>query len=103
MHRSVSWSSTAAALQLHWICSCELQAAEPIIDFAQRTGRPFAMVPCCVYPMEFPRRRLLDGTWVRRYEQLIDYLQSRDPHHVKVATLPFEGRNQVVYCTSWRD
>ncbi|KAL3154156.1 hypothetical protein ABBQ32_013679 [Trebouxia sp. C0010 RCD-2024] len=79
------------------------QAAEPIIDFAQRTGRPFAMVPCCVYPMEFPRRRLPDGTWVRKYEQLIEYLISRDPHHIKVATLPFEGRNQVVYCTSWKD
>ncbi|KAL3139949.1 hypothetical protein ABBQ38_004237 [Trebouxia sp. C0009 RCD-2024] len=79
------------------------QAAEPIIDFAQRTGRPFAMVPCCVYPMEFPRRRLPDGTWVRKYEQLIEYLTSRDPHHIKVATLPFEGRNQVVYCTSWKD
>ena len=78
-----------------------LQAAEPIINFAQRTKRPFAMVPCCVYPMEFRRRRLPDGTWVRKYEQLIQYLQSRDPEHIKVATLPFEGRNQVVFCTSW--
>ena len=79
-----------------------LQAAEPIIDFAQRTRRPFAMVPCCVYPAEFPHRRLPDGTWVRNYEQLIEYLQSRSLH-VRVATLPFEGRNQVVYCTSWSD
>ncbi|DBB06504.1 TPA: hypothetical protein ACH3X1_012055 [Trebouxia sp. C0004] len=77
------------------------QAAEPIINFAQRTSRPFAMVPCCVYPMEFPRRRLPDGTHVRKYEQLIQYLQSRDPEHIQVATLPFEGRNQVVYCTGW--
>ncbi|KAA6423694.1 MAG: hypothetical protein FRX49_06265 [Trebouxia sp. A1-2] len=77
------------------------QAAEPIINFAQRTKRPFAMVPCCVYPMEFPRRRLPDGTHVRKYEQLIQYLQSRDPEHIQVATLPFEGRNQVVYCTDW--
>ena len=78
-----------------------LQAAEPIIDFAQKTRRPFAMVPCCVYPMEFPKRRLPDGTWVRKYEQLIQYLQSRDPEHIRVTTLPFEGRNQVVYCTAW--
>lgn len=77
------------------------QAAEPIINFAQRTRRPFAMVPCCVYPMEFPRRRLPDGTHVRKYEQLIQYLQSRDPVHIQVANLPFEGRNQVVYCTGW--
>lgn len=77
------------------------QAAEPIINFAQKTRRPFAMVPCCVYPMEFPRRKLPDGTWVRKYEQLIQYLQFRDPEHIHVATLPFEGRNQVVYCKSW--
>jgi len=32
---------------------------------------------------------------------LIQYLQSRDPEHIEVATLPFEGRNQVVYCTGW--
>ena len=77
-----------------------VQAAEPIIDFAQRTQRPFAMVPCCVYPAEFPHRRLPDGTLVRKYEQLLEYMQSRSSC-IKVVTLPFEGRNQVVYCTNW--
>jgi hypothetical protein len=37
-------------------------------------GIPFCIVPCCVFPSEFPSRRLADGTHVRCYNQLLEYL-----------------------------
>ena len=35
------------------------QATEPIVDFSLRHKKPFAIVPCCVFPKENPRRRLV--------------------------------------------
>ncbi|GIM13121.1 hypothetical protein Vretimale_16270 [Volvox reticuliferus] len=35
------------------------QATEAILDFALECGKPFALVPCCVFPRLFPNRRLL--------------------------------------------
>ena len=32
------------------------QAAEHIIEFALRNHKPFAVVPCCVYQKQFPKR-----------------------------------------------
>ena len=37
------------------------EATEPIIDAALRFGRPFAVVPCCVFPRLFPQRELPRG------------------------------------------
>lgn len=41
------------------------QATDSILDFALECGKPFAIVPCCVFPRLFPHRRLrqpaLDG------------------------------------------
>ena len=79
------------------------QATGPIVEFAQRTRKPFAVVPCCVYSGEFPRRRLPDGRPVRTYEELIEYLVAKDPSAVQVTELPFEGRNKVVFCTRWTE
>ncbi|CAL8470609.1 g10151 [Coccomyxa elongata] len=76
-------------------------ATEAIVDFAQRMRKPFAVVPCCVYAAEFPRRRLPDGAPVRTNEDLIAYIVSKDPAAIKVRELPFEGRNKVVYVTEW--
>ena len=35
------------------------QATEAIVDLALAVGSPFAIVPCCVYSAEFPKRRNL--------------------------------------------
>src|SRR5688500_3796078 len=35
------------------------QATELIVDFALKHGKPFAVVPCCVFPALFPHRRLV--------------------------------------------
>ena len=35
------------------------QATEPILDFALKHKKPFAIVPCCVFPRENPHRRVV--------------------------------------------
>ena len=73
------------------------------------------MVPCCVFPSEFPDRRIFDSTMsedgpddtnkaagekVKTYTQLIHYLQQKCPH-AKRAELPFSftetAKNIVLY------
>ena len=54
----------------------------------------------CPLRQAAPERCLPDGRPVTSYEELIRYLVARDPA-IRVAELPFEGRNLVVYCTAW--
>lgn len=84
-------------LTLRW---CVWQATEHLVQFAMQTRKPFATVPCCVFPNDFPGRRL-NGAPVRKYDDFISYLVSLAPEHIQVEELMFEGRNKVVYCTSW--
>ncbi|EFN53720.1 hypothetical protein CHLNCDRAFT_136575 [Chlorella variabilis] len=71
------------------------QATEFIVDLAIAHGKPFAVVPCCVYSCEFPRR-LLCGRSVTSYEHFLQYLVAKDPG-IRVATLPLSGKNRVLY------
>lgn len=72
------------------------QATEAIVDFALRWNKGFAIVPCCVYHKQFPRRRL-DGAPVTTYQQFVAYLTAKAPDRIKTATLDFEGKNLVLY------
>ena len=45
-------SSCSALVGLH-----PDQATDGIVDAAVRFGKPFAVVPCCVFPSLFPQRR----------------------------------------------
>lgn len=72
------------------------QATEPMVDAAIALGKPFAVVPCCVFPELFPDRRTADGAPVRTYVQFVDYLVAKHPD-AKLGYLPFKGRNRVVY------
>jgi len=82
------------------------QATEPIVDFCLRSGKPFAVVPCCVFPELFPGRVVRDGDAgdeeegreVREYGEFVRYLAQKHPD-AKIAYLPFQGRNRVVYRT----
>lgn len=74
-----------------------MQAAGAIVEYALRAGKPFAVVPCCVYSCDFPNRHLPDGRLVKQYEDLIEWLVALDPVHIKVADLLIDGRNKVVY------
>ena len=72
------------------------EATEAIVDMALAHGKPFAIVPCCVYPTLFPGRRLHSGQSVRTYRGLVHYLKAKHPD-VETARLPFEGRNRVLF------
>jgi len=69
---------------------------ESIVDSALSFGIPFAVVPCCVFSHCFPNRVTKSGELVRSYEDFIEYLRSKDSS-IQTATLPFEGRNIVLY------
>ena len=84
------WRSSAVIVGMH-----PDQATEPIVDAALRLNKPFAVVPCCVFPDAFPERAL-DGAPVRSYAQFLDYLRAKDPG-IETAYLPFQGRSRVLY------
>ena len=91
------------------------QATEPCIDLAMVLGVPFCVVPCCVFPSEFPDRRLRlspsvmqqqqrsDGddrngndddyeqeeqlVLVRNYNQFLDYLRQKPTTNTESSTI----------------
>ena len=72
-------------------------ATEAIVDFALATGKHFACVPCCVYSGLFPQRVDRRGRRITKYDAFVDYLVAKAPGRIGVATLPFEGKNKVIY------
>ena len=67
------------------------QATEPIIDTAIASRRPFAVVPCCVFPLDGSRMSF--GEWVT-------YLASKHPN-IQSTFLNFAGKNRVLYLFSY--
>ena len=73
-------------------------ATEAIVDFALAAGIPFAVVPCCVYSRDFPRRVDESGRPIRNLERFIAYLKAKaPPGRIATQILPFEGKNVVVF------
>jgi hypothetical protein len=73
------------------------QCTEDILDAALQHNKSVAIVPCCVFPTLFPTRTLKGtGKVVQSYEDFLQYLLEKDPR-LRKATLPFEGKNQVIY------
>ena len=64
------------------------QATDHAIELARALRVPYAVVPCCVFPSEFPDRRLADGSKVKYYTELIQYLQEQYPES-KIERLNF--------------
>ncbi|ETO29359.1 hypothetical protein RFI_07765 [Reticulomyxa filosa] len=78
-------------------------ACEPIIDTALLFNKPFAVLPCCVFPNSFPHRRILDPLTgkldkpVHSHQDFITYLLNKHPKF-QVDTLEMmDGKNQVIY------
>jgi hypothetical protein len=80
------------------------QATDAAVDFAIERRLPFAVVPCCVYSKDFPRRRLLSGARVSTHADLVRHLVEKAGAVVDVRTaeLPFAGKNIVVFSTGAR-
>ncbi|KAF9174898.1 hypothetical protein BGX20_009302 [Mortierella sp. AD010] len=53
------------------------QATEPIVEMALKHGKPFAVVPCCVFAHENPHRRLLNGGEVNTTVDFVQYLMEK--------------------------
>eukprot|EP00960_Hanusia_phi_P038702 753557-Hanusia_phi.AAC.3 len=87
-------------------CSCVVgmhpdQATEPIVDFAIAMNKPFAVIPCCVFPKQSifrTNQQSSDQDLVVTYEDFISYVQSKHPE-LKRHCLEFKGRNVVIFRT----
>lgn len=108
LHQVQGWFGTELWRSSGWqqlLGDCSLviglhpdQATEPIVDYALEAHKPFAVVPCCVFPRQFPNRQLLrdEGSVpVVTYADLIEYLGSKG--HAQQHVLGFEGANTVLY------
>jgi len=70
------------------------------MDLAMVLSVPFCIVPCCVFPGEFPERRNRDGTRVRTHQQFVEYLSCKyDRIHRADLNFPFTetSKNRVLY------
>lgn len=86
---------SAAYLTKYRTC---LQATDAIVEYATLHGKPFAVVPCCVFPRLFKHRQLLpEGGSVESIEDLLEYLTRMGGQGTQLERLAFEGRNQVVF------
>lgn len=66
------------------------EVTEPIVDYALKYGKPFAVVPCCVFA------HLFDRPQVSSYHKFCEYLANKDPS-IRVDFLPVDGKNKVIY------
>ncbi|KAK9761468.1 hypothetical protein K7432_013614, partial [Basidiobolus ranarum] len=79
------------------------QATEPIVNTALKYGKPFAVVPCCVFGHENGQRQLKDGGSVNQYEEFIQYLLEKENSNfpklkIEKDFMNITGRNQVIFC-----
>jgi hypothetical protein len=67
------------------------EATEDIVDAAVAMRKPFAVVPCCVFPK-------LGGRM--SYSAWVEYLKAKHPS-IQTAFMNFKGKNMVVYSTGY--
>ena len=72
------------------------QATDAIVDTALRLHKPFAVVPCCVFPKLFPERRQTTGQAVRGYKGFVRYLRAKD-FRIETSRLGFQGKDKVLF------
>lgn len=72
-------------------------ATVPLVRWALAHGKPFAVVPCCVFWKSVVG---LEAAGVKTHEDLLGYLQAlRPPGEIVREDLAFDGRNTVLW---WR-
>jgi hypothetical protein len=89
------------------------EATEAVIDTSLRLGKPFAILPCCVFRnlnaerLEIRKQKLGGGSGgdpFRSYSTFCQYLlDNKAPAGIRFDTenLPFEGRNKVIYLQNY--
>lgn len=74
------------------------QATEPIVDFALAASKPFAVVPCCVFPSHNQHRKTPKGGVVTTLAEFVDYLVNKNPERIcqdRLDNVP--GCNRIVW------
>ena len=73
------------------------EATEAAVDWSVEHGRPFFVVPCCVFARLFPHRKFKEtGLPVQTQSEFVEYL-GRKHQHAQMETLDFDGANKCVY------
>ncbi len=72
------------------------EATVPIVQIAEKYKKPFAVVPCCVFPSKFGDRVLKNGENVVDYLHLIKYIEEISSD-VSTSFLQIQGRNRILY------
>ena len=72
------------------------EATGEIVEQAVKHRIPFVVVPCCVFARLFPERTTNDGRPVSSYEDLLDFLQEKDPS-IQRTQLSFGGKNIALW------
>eukprot|EP01089_Gocevia_fonbrunei_P010997 TRINITY_DN24040_c0_g1_i1.p1 TRINITY_DN24040_c0_g1~~TRINITY_DN24040_c0_g1_i1.p1 ORF type:complete len:351 (+),score=53.81 TRINITY_DN24040_c0_g1_i1:33-1085(+) len=82
------------------------EATQPILEYALAHDKPFAIVPCCVFPNLFPRS-LENGKQVVEYDDFVTWCletakkaSDANKWNVVSTTLGFLGRDIVIYRAS---
>ena len=99
LHSSFSQNEETSLLLDQYTCLVGMhpdECTEDILDMALRANKKVAIIPCCVFPSFFPLRTLRDGRFVTSYDDFLRYLLEKDVR-LQQATLPFDGRNQVIF------
>lgn len=72
------------------------QPTGDIVDAALALSKPFAVCPCCVFWSQFPERSLPDGSPVKTYENLLDWIRAKD-ERIRTHQFDFGGRSTLLY------
>ena len=96
--RLMSDESTAALIR---DCSALVglhpdQATGAIVDCGLVMGKPWAVVPCCVFPSRYPNRLDASGRVARTTEALVEHIAGRATG-TRRERLPCDGANEAVW------
>ena len=96
--RLMSDESTAALIR---DCSALVglhpdQATGAIVDCGLVMGKPWAVVPCCVFPSRYPNRLDASGRVARTTEALVEHIAGR-ASGTRRERLPCDGANEAVW------
>jgi len=73
------------------------QSTDYIIDYAIKTTKPFAVIPCCLHSKQFSGKRNSKRQAIRDFDKLLEFYKQKDPGRIFSKTLDFDGKNTVLY------
>jgi len=73
------------------------QSTDYIIDYALKTGKAFAVIPCCLHSKQFSGKKNSERQAIRDFGKLLEFYKRKAPGCIFSTTLDFEGKNTVLY------